>query len=826
MSIPIFRFKVLPIDPEEKRMGRHGILLPGDHQAWLPFERCGANDGERGEFIKRLKEGASNIYVKKVKEENIGPNTVVWEVEPSGEEPAEIDKKFIEWEEQLNQCRDESETCLPPIVSMIVTSIFKKMIYGQIAPGIEGYFEDFTTSSAYLSRWQPKALSNNAEFGEISAGDCIAGFITRLDRGKRQVQMDPLKLITCVDADPSMSFQILDLSKEVPKTSREKRTGRKKDPYGIECVSKAMPFSSVFLLDDDRDLAGSIRQMLKDAAREKDGSVEVFMLNSFDDAKRRIKEKDVAKCDCAIIDVSLVPQAQEMNTQGLDIVREMQKIPLNCSYLLMTGISPLDCIVDLLPHDGKGPLIHGILLKPFTPGEFFQKLHEISKCPAMMLKDYIANQNRSAEGSDIGHAADQTEKLEQSIQQIVSQLREKTNADSCYLFEMNPMKLNQGRIYARDAFPSDLFLSQSSRYQYSPISDVALRREILDYGHDPLAHEEKHSWLLKMHPCYGWCLGIPVPTKGAKRYALFLFRHVVNDDSQPSVKRRLDLRKERSIASFGASDFARSCKAAGDIGILLTSDAYEDILYRERLLSKHAIANAFYVHQIKSSITALNLEMPEFDKVISNADSTAEQMASEIMPHLKIMKSALNEAKNMEDRIRAEHSQQRKGKILLAEILDRACQYAGSYLNMKNVDLVTDYANMKSLYVDLSHREITQVFYNLMANAAELHELFFSREQIIERWRRGVVRLLYIPEEVPGSKGMARIVVADNGPGIPFHHWDVIWEAGVTMKTEGTGLGLAFARRVISDCKGRLFIRQSVLFFGTAFEVWLPLYQR
>jgi signal transduction histidine kinase len=56
-----------------------------------------------------------------------------------------------------------------------------------------------------------------------------------------------------------------------------------------------------------------------------------------------------------------------------------------------------------------------------------------------------------------------------------------------------------------------------------------------------------------------------------------------------------------------------------------------------------------------------------------------------------------------------------------------------------------------------------------------------------------------------------RIAVIDNGPGIEPDRLDVIFEPFHTTKgSRGTGLGLAVAKRIVSDHGGRIEVRSEV----------------
>jgi signal transduction histidine kinase len=72
----------------------------------------------------------------------------------------------------------------------------------------------------------------------------------------------------------------------------------------------------------------------------------------------------------------------------------------------------------------------------------------------------------------------------------------------------------------------------------------------------------------------------------------------------------------------------------------------------------------------------------------------------------------------------------------------------------------------------------------------------------------------------PLPEGGARVVVADDGPGVPRDLRNEIFKAGFTTKPRGWGIGLALARRIISDNHGgRLTLLPSDR--GAAFEIML-----
>jgi signal transduction histidine kinase len=68
-----------------------------------------------------------------------------------------------------------------------------------------------------------------------------------------------------------------------------------------------------------------------------------------------------------------------------------------------------------------------------------------------------------------------------------------------------------------------------------------------------------------------------------------------------------------------------------------------------------------------------------------------------------------------------------------------------------------------------------------------------------------------------------RIVIEDDGPGIPESIQNRIFDPGFTTKTRGWGLGLALARRIVEDYhRGRIRLLRSTPGVRTVFLIDLP----
>ena len=68
-----------------------------------------------------------------------------------------------------------------------------------------------------------------------------------------------------------------------------------------------------------------------------------------------------------------------------------------------------------------------------------------------------------------------------------------------------------------------------------------------------------------------------------------------------------------------------------------------------------------------------------------------------------------------------------------------------------------------------------------------------------------------------------KILVADNGCGIPKKDWRNIFRPGFSTKKSGWGLGLSLCHRIINDVhQGRISVLESKIDEGTTFEIAIP----
>jgi len=110
----------------------------------------------------------------------------------------------------------------------------------------------------------------------------------------------------------------------------------------------------------------------------------------------------------------------------------------------------------------------------------------------------------------------------------------------------------------------------------------------------------------------------------------------------------------------------------------------------------------------------------------------------------------------------------------------------------------------------MGHRgQLQEVFINLVHNAIEAMDAVDGDD-----------RILRVRAERHGGNAII-VAVEDSGPGIDPKHLKTIFDAFITTKPNGLGLGLAICRLIIERHKGHLSVAPAEP-RGSAFRIVLP----
>jgi signal transduction histidine kinase len=139
------------------------------------------------------------------------------------------------------------------------------------------------------------------------------------------------------------------------------------------------------------------------------------------------------------------------------------------------------------------------------------------------------------------------------------------------------------------------------------------------------------------------------------------------------------------------------------------------------------------------------------------------------------------------------------------------CDRAGDEVRMEARSLGGD-VTLSGEFGALDGDEVLlrQAFSNLVRNAVEACVGASVSPRVVIR------------SEVDRAHQLSRIVVEDNGPGIPPADREQVFRPFFTSKRSGTGLGLALVKKIVVFHNGRIAVGQSSL-GGASLEISLPL---
>ena len=146
-------------------------------------------------------------------------------------------------------------------------------------------------------------------------------------------------------------------------------------------------------------------------------------------------------------------------------------------------------------------------------------------------------------------------------------------------------------------------------------------------------------------------------------------------------------------------------------------------------------------------------------------------------------------------------------------VLNRALELKQHDFKLKNIEVATDWPRNLPLTMIFEH-QLIQAVVNVLANAE--HALAVTDGSAGDAGRIAV--------SARASAGMVTIKIADNGPGIPRDHLEVVFDPFFTTKgsQDGTGLGLSDSRRIVELHGGRMWA-QSDLGEGSTFCMQIPV---
>ena len=200
-------------------------------------------------------------------------------------------------------------------------------------------------------------------------------------------------------------------------------------------------------------------------------------------------------------------------------------------------------------------------------------------------------------------------------------------------------------------------------------------------------------------------------------------------------------------------------------------------------------------HEFKNSIATI-LGYAQMSKLETDVD-TLQSYAKEIHKESQALSNMITDFLNFARPVMA--------SIYEVDLVELLKTVIGDVKNLRPGDYDVQFAASGDALVPCDATLIRQSFLNLLINATEALD------------GKGTVSVLV---DAPQDRDHIRVIVEDNGRGIPSHLISKIFFPFFTTKTQGTGLGLALVQKILVAHNGRIEL-QSTEGKGTRFTVTL-----
>src|SRR5919204_4205774 len=256
--------------------------------------------------------------------------------------------------------------------------------------------------------------------------------------------------------------------------------------------------------------------------------------------------------------------------------------------------------------------------------------------------------------------------------------------------------------------------------------------------------------------------------------------------------------QELHLAAVATSLLAES---GASEGVVLVLDDVTPLIRAQKVAAWREVARRL-AHEIKNPLTPIQLSAERLRRHFSDSPPPARALLHEctstIVGEVESLKGLVDEFSQF-----ARMPSPRTIPTDLGQLItDTISLYSGIF---SDVRIDQRFAPGIPL-VRLDAEQIKRVIINLVDNAIEAME------------RRGHI---VVETQLDGSNNLVRVVVADDGPGIPPAEREKLFLPYYSTKRRGSGLGLAIVRRIVAEHGGSIDVSDNTP-QGTRFAIELP----
>jgi two-component system nitrogen regulation sensor histidine kinase NtrY len=237
-------------------------------------------------------------------------------------------------------------------------------------------------------------------------------------------------------------------------------------------------------------------------------------------------------------------------------------------------------------------------------------------------------------------------------------------------------------------------------------------------------------------------------------------------------------------------------------GVVIVFDDVTPLVHAQKVAAWREVARRL-AHEIKNPLTPIQLSAERMRRHAAHAPDPlrgiVEECTGTIVGEVESLKGLVDEFAQFA-RMPAPRAVPTDLHLLLADVLGL---YRGIFTDVEIRSLPGE--GVPKVAVD--HEQFRRVLINVIDNAIEAIQ------------QHGVIE---ISTQYEPSNSLVRLVVSDDGPGIPPSERDKLFLPYYSTKRRGSGLGLAIVRRIVAEHGGSIDVSDNVP-HGTRFAIELPV---
>jgi nitrogen fixation/metabolism regulation signal transduction histidine kinase len=271
-------------------------------------------------------------------------------------------------------------------------------------------------------------------------------------------------------------------------------------------------------------------------------------------------------------------------------------------------------------------------------------------------------------------------------------------------------------------------------------------------------------------------------------------------------------RQDREIHLAAAATILTGDRGQSD-GAVVVLDDVTPLIRAQRVAAWRDVARRL-AHEIKNPLTPIQLSAERLRRNFSTAPPNARALVDEctgaIVTEVEALKTLVDEF--------AQFARLRGPRTVptdLNRLVEDTLRLYGGVLQASTLRIESRLAAGLPP-VRLDTEQIRQVIINLIDNAMEALGGAAAPAR-----PDGQPPIILLTTECDRPNGVVRLVVSDNGPGVPTADREKLFMPYYSTKGRGSGLGLAIVRRIVAEHGGGIDVGDAMP-NGTVFTVELP----